>query len=123
MHFSVCFDKSLNGDIIEANFVASFHRIFIQSSNISILDPVSSFSASVISHVWHCDCFAKQQLGEIIYMHVVGVCVTVWACMSSWFVTLCIYYIYTVTVTKHSENVQYDVGSHASRKPLTAPVT
>lgn len=43
--------------------------------------------------------------------------------MSSWFVTLCIYYIHTVTVTQHSENVQYGVGSHTSRKPLTAPVT
>jgi hypothetical protein len=43
--------------------------------------------------------------------------------MSSWFVTLCIYYIHTVTVTQHSENVQYGVGSHASRKPVTAPVT
>ena len=60
MHCSVCFDKSLSGDIIEANFVTSFHRIFVQSSNITVLDPVGRFSASVISHVWHSDCFAKQ---------------------------------------------------------------
>jgi len=83
VHCSVCFDNSLGGDIIEAPFVISLHRIFIPRSNITILDPVGSFSASVISHVWHCDCFAKQQLGEIIYMHVVGVCLAVWACMSS----------------------------------------
>jgi len=103
--------------------VTSFHRIFIQSSNITILDPVGSFSASEISHVWHCDCFSKQQLGEIIYMYVVEVCHAVWACMSSWFVTICVYYIPTVTVTQHSENARYGVGSCASRKPLTALVT
>jgi len=107
----------------QTDFVSSFHRMFIQSSNITILDPVGSFSASEISHVWHCDCFAKQHLGEIIYMHVVEVCHAVWACMSSWFVTICVYYIPTVTVTQHSENIQYGVGSCASRKPLTALVT
>lgn len=34
----------------------------------------------MISCVWHCERFAKQQVEDYIYMHVVGVCHAVRAC-------------------------------------------